>query len=420
MQENVQTVSSFVQQVKTLLEPRLQRVWIKGEISNYRPSSSGHTYFTLSDRNASLSMVLFRGDMLRNPEAKNFKDGDEVLCFGDVSVYAKRGTFQVIVKILKSVGKGDLQADFEKLKLKLGQEGLFDMEAKVSPPDFPNKIAVITSPTGAAVKDFLQVYSRRAIHMDVLIVPAIVQGDKAPASIRNALFHALKFHMEKTPLDAIVLTRGGGSMEDLWCFNDEGLAYDIFNSPVPIISAIGHERDFTISDFVADVRCETPSAAAELLTQSQTHYVSRLNGLKQVISGYGRNVLSPYEHRTSQLNPKLYIQKMIRRVESWQRRMDQIRLTDRLQFNDLELLLDDLRGRLVSSLTENCLDLERKIEKYDSLLNALGPMQVLKRGYSYTTIGSQVVSSQKDFNKIKSQQSLEIHFHDGKGEVLKK
>lgn len=419
MQENVQTVSGFVQQVKSLLEPRLQRVWIKGEISNYRPSSSGHTYFTLSDRNASLSMVLFRGDMLRNPEASKFRDGDEVLCFGDVSVYAKRGTFQVIVKIIKAVGKGDLQADFEKLKLKLGQEGLFDMESKQRPADFPTKIAVITSPTGAAVKDFLQVYSRRAIHMDVLLVPAVVQGEKAPASIRNALFHALKFHMEKTPLDAIVLTRGGGSMEDLWCFNDEGLAYDIFNSPVPIISAIGHERDFTISDFVADIRCETPSAAAEFLTQSQTSYSNKMQGLRQILNSYARQILAPYEQSLTKANPKLYIEKMIRQVESWQRRMDHIRLGERIQFNELELLLDDFRQRLVIAPKESCSELERQLEKYDSLLNALGPMQVLKRGYSYTKVGSKVIASQQDFDAIEGQTELEIHFHDGQGSVKK-
>lgn len=420
MQEKAHSVSEFVNQVKGVLEPRFQRIWIRGEISNYRPSSTGHTYFTLSDRSASVSMVLFRGDMIRNPDAQKFRDGDEIMCFGDVSVYAKRGTFQVIVKIIKAVGKGNLQADFEKLKSKLSQEGLFDLESKQSIPDFPMKVAVITSPSGAAVKDFLQVYSRRALHMDVLIVPAIVQGEKAPASLRNALFHTLKFHLEKSPIDVIVLTRGGGSMEDLWCFNDEGLAYDIFNSPVPIISAIGHERDFSISDFVADVRCETPTAAAELLTQEQTLFNNKMTHLRQVLSVHSKNIISSYEKKMVSLNPRLYLDKMIRKVESWQRRFDRIRLHERLSFNEHELLLDDFKGRLYSSPVERIDVARRQIDKIGSLLNALGPNQVLKRGYSYLKFENQVVSDQKKFDSLNDSAELEIHFHDGKGKVAKK
>lgn len=420
MQEQAQSVSDFVNQVKHTLEPRFQRIWIRGEISNYRPSSGGHTYFTLSDRNASVSMVLFRGDMIRNPEAQKFRDGDEVMCFGDVSVYAKRGTFQIIVKVIKAVGKGDLQADFEKLKAKLSQEGLFDLEAKQSIPEFPLKVAVITSPSGAAVKDFLQVYSRRALHMDVLLVPAVVQGEKAPPSIRNALFHALKFHMEKQPLDVIVLTRGGGSMEDLWCFNDEGLAYDIFNSPVPIISAIGHERDFTISDFVADLRCETPTAAAEFITQGQTHFTSKMNNLKRVLNNHAKSVLSQYERRLIPLNPKMFLDKTIRKVESWQNRLDNIRLKESLSFNEYELLLDDLQNRLKSGPKEKISEHHQHLDKMNSLLNALGPNQVLKRGYSFLKFDEQVIADQKSFDALEKSTELEIYFHDGKGKVAKK
>jgi exodeoxyribonuclease VII large subunit len=419
MQEQAQSVSDFVNQVKHTLEPRFQRVWIRGEISNYRPSSSGHTYFTLSDRLASVSMVLFRGDMIRNPEAQKFRDGDEVMCFGDVSVYAKRGTFQVIVKIIKAVGKGDLQADFEKLKMKLSGEGLFDLEQKQAIPEFPLKVAVITSPTGAAVKDFLQVYSRRALHMDVMLVPAVVQGEKAPPSIRNALFHTLKFHMDKQLLDAIVITRGGGSMEDLWCFNDEGLAYDIFNSPVPIISAIGHERDFTISDFVADLRCETPTAAAEYLTQAQTLFTSKMHNLKRVLNGHGKSVLANYERKIVPLNPKLFLDKTVRKVESWQRRLENVRLADRISFNDYELLIDDLRQRLKTGPEEKIKDHHSNLDKMNSLLNALGPKQVLQRGYSFIKTDDKVVADQKSFDKLKKDTELEIHFHDGRGKVAK-
>lgn len=420
MQDQAQSVTEFVHKIKQTLEPRFQKIWIQGEISNFRPSSSGHTYFNLSDKNSSVSMVLFRGDLMRNPDARTIKDGDEVACFGDVSVYGKRGTFQVVVKLIKPLGKGNLLVEFEKLKKKLASEGMFDLDAKQNLPTFPQKIGLITSPTGAAIKDFLQVFQRRALHMDILLAPAVVQGEKAPPSIRNALFHLLKFHMEKSPLDCIVITRGGGSMEDLWCFNDEGLAYDIYNSPVPIISAIGHERDFTISDFVADQRCETPSAAAELLTQNQTKILERLHHMQRLLSNVSKQIGEREKQKLSSLNPKLQLSKVLNRVESWSRRFEKVRLAESINLNEYELLIDDLRQRMLSGISTSLEKEERRMTRSHELLNVLGPKQVLSRGYSFMKMNDKVIKDAKSFDKLNKNDELMIHFYDGEGKVIKK
>ena len=223
----------------------------------------------------------------------------------------------------------------------------------------------------------------------------------------------------KEPLDVIVLTRGGGSMEDLWCFNDEGLAYDIYNCPVPVISAIGHERDFTISDFVADKRCETPSAAAEFLTQTQTQLLSRLENQKRLLYGISRTLTTDQLKEVNQLNPRLILNKVINQVNQWKSRLDRIDLERSIDLNEYFLLIDDFVERMKSGAEQKIEKNLRKIEKDEELLNALSPLNVLSRGYSIAQVEDQVIGSEKEFRKLKKESELSITFSDGKGQVRK-
>ncbi|MGE9295989.1 MAG: exodeoxyribonuclease VII large subunit, partial [Puniceicoccales bacterium] len=254
------TVGEFTRRVKTLLETHLKPCWIRGEVSNLRRQASGHVYFTLKDDKSQLSCVLFRGDAAR--QTVNLRDGLAVMVFGEVSVYEPRGTHQLICRMVQEEGMGRLQERFEKLKAKLDAEGLFAPERKRPIPAWPGTVAVITSPSGAAIKDFVSVLQRRDWRGRLLLVPAKVQGEGAALEIVDALKQVLTHGQA----ELIVVMRGGGSLEDLWCFNEEIVARAVAGSPVPVISAVGHEIDFTLSDFAADKRAETPTAAAELIS----------------------------------------------------------------------------------------------------------------------------------------------------------
>ena len=249
-------VSEAVNLIKRSLESEFFDLTIVGEVSNFTSSAAGHFYFTLSDKDASLSCAMFKMDAMRNPIIRKIRNGEKVYLRGPISVYAKRGTFQLLGKKILKYGQGDLKAQFEFLKEKLRSQGFFDLENKKEIPRFPKKIAVVTAKQGAALQDFLNVMKRRSLSYDILICPALVQGDAAPASI----IKALNVISSRSDIDLIVITRGGGSMEDLWAFNNEELVKCIYNLKAPVISAIGHQVDFTLSDFVADMRCETPTA----------------------------------------------------------------------------------------------------------------------------------------------------------------
>ncbi len=256
-------VHELVGQVRELVEQEFGDVWVEGEISNYRPAPSGHVYFTLKDADAQLPIVFFR----RHATLLRFKpeDGLHVLVRGRLSVYEQRGQMQLVAETMEPVGAGSLQLAFEQLKERLKAEGLFDAERKRPLPMFPRTVGIITSPTGAVIRDFLNIVSRRHSGLNVLLCPASVQGDSAPAEIEAALAELNASGL----VDVIVVARGGGSLEDLGAFNSERVARAIFASRLPVVSAVGHETDFTISDFVADLRAPTPSAAAELITEAQ-------------------------------------------------------------------------------------------------------------------------------------------------------
>lgn len=258
----VESVSEFTRRVKTVLEAGVRPGWVRGEVSNLRAQASGHVYFSLKDAGAQLACVLFRGDALRQSVA--LRDGLQLLAYGEVSVYEQRGQYQLIVRQLVEDGQGRLQQEFERLKQRLADEGLFDAARKAAIPSVPDTIGFITSPTGAAVHDFIRILLRRGWRGRLVILPAKVQGEGAASD----MIEMLRLAETLGGFDLLVIGRGGGSLEDLWAFNEEPLVRAVAACPVPIISAVGHEIDFTLCDFAADVRAETPSAAAELISSS--------------------------------------------------------------------------------------------------------------------------------------------------------
>ena len=286
------TVSQLNRQVKTLIEQGMTRLWVEGEISNLSRPASGHIYLSLKDDTAQVSAAWFR-QRQRGP-AIGFKNGDRVLAYGRVSLYEARGNYQLIIEQMEPAGEGVLKRRFDALKLKLAGEGLFDEGAKQALPTLPKRIGVITSPSGAAVRDVLSVLGRRFPAVPVVIYPAAVQGDAAPGELIAALATAV----QRNECDVLILCRGGGSIEDLWAFNDEALARAISDCPLPVVSAVGHEVDFTIADFVADVRAPTPSGAAEIIVPSQSDWLRQISGLATRIARVGQRAL---EDRSQQL-----------------------------------------------------------------------------------------------------------------------
>ncbi len=279
------SVSELNRQVKALLEAGVPRLWVIGEISNLARPPSGHVYFTLKDESSQIRCAFFR-QRQRGPTTR-LADGDQVLVFGRVSIYEARGDYQLIVEQLEEAGEGELRRRFEALKKKLHAEGLFDDEAKQDLPGLPERIGIVTSPTGAAVRDMLTVLRRRFPAVPVVIYPTLVQGDTAAPLICEAIAKAVR----RGECDVLVLARGGGSLEDLWPFNEEIVARAIYDCPIPVISAVGHEIDFTIADFVADLRAPTPSGAAELVVPDQAEWLRGLTATAARIGMLGRRYL---------------------------------------------------------------------------------------------------------------------------------
>ena len=355
------TVTAITLAIKQMMEGVFRGVFVEGEVSNLRTAASGHVYFDLKDREALLSGVMFKWDARKY--GGQLEEGMKVRVGGDLSCYAKQGRYQIVAKTAESLTKGNLFLEFEKLKKKLEAEGLFLPEHKKEIPLFPQRIAVITSPTGAAVRDILSVLKRRNPHLEVLIIPTLVQGDEAAPQIAQALEDANSF----TPRpDVILLGRGGGSIEDLWAFNEETVARAIFKSKIPVISCVGHEVDFTIADFVADLRAPTPSAAAELVVQNsqntQTHISQLQKRLLQAVSLFYERAKRRYDLAVG--SPVFKYPENLTLAK--------------------EQELDDLSLRLDNAFQTKRKDFENRYALASQKLLALGPHAVLKRGYSIT------------------------------------
>lgn len=293
------TVTEFTRRMKALVENAFDGVWIRGEVSNLRIQSSGHAYFTLKDAGAQLSAVAFRGTLAR--AGTRLREGMQLVVFGQISIYEPRGNYQIIVRTFQEEGVGRLQEAFEKLRRKLEAEGLFDKNKKRPLPTFPRTIAFVTSPTGAAIRDFISILKRRDWIGRLIVVPAKVQGVGAAEEIVAGIEAANKIR----ELELLVVGRGGGSLEDLWCFNEEIVARTVRASRVPVISAVGHEIDFTLSDFAADLRAETPSAAAEFISSARMEMVDRFENASALFEDLTERKMQDFSQRLDLLESKL-------------------------------------------------------------------------------------------------------------------
>src|SRR5881409_1454831 len=321
------TVSELTRSIRGTLETKFRAVWVQGEISNYKLHPSGHQYFTLKDQRAQIGCVIWRDTMA--PVRQPLADGAQVQVYGTVTVFEARGQYQLNVQILQPRGMGLLQAKFEALKRKLEAEGLFAAERKRPLPKFPRRIGIVTSPSGAAIRDMVNVLRRRAPWLQILINPVRVQGTGAAQEIAVAIRELATPNEAFATVDLIVVTRGGGSIEDLWEFNEEIVARAIFHSAIPVVSAVGHEIDFTISDFVADVRAATPSAAAEIITEGA--FASR-----QFVAE-ASDWMAQRIHRRLEREEENFRQ--------WTQRL--LRLHPRRRLNEKLQLLDDLQTGLL-------------------------------------------------------------------------
>jgi len=421
------TVTQFVSQVKNLLEGEFRNVCIIGEITNLSASSAGHYYFSVSDKDSAVSAALFRGNAMRNPLIKKLQDGDKVILHGNMGVYAKRGTFQIIVTRIEKAGKGDLLAQFELLKKKLAGEGLFDPSIKKEIPAYPKRVAVITSIGGAALQDFNNVYKRRSIWMDILIVPAVVQGAASPNSLRKAI-NLINLYQKQAPsdkkIDVVVLTRGGGSLEDLWAFNDEALARDLFSLSIPCVSAVGHQVDYTITDFVADLRCETPTAAAEILTYPQTKLKEGLHHSVTRLNSEIRHILADIKEVLDKAHPREILNQIWQNFLNLRKKIETLNISPRFyeltRIHEKQIFLDEMLTRMKQMMLEWCRDKTSQNEKMFELLRVLNPNNVLGRGYVYIRDEKgKIIPSLSSYSKLKQNEKLRLNFHDGEGSALK-
>ncbi len=374
MKAHIYSVSQVNRYIKNLLERDvfLNDVFVEAEISNFKAHSSGHFYFTLKDENASISVVMYKS----YAEKIKFlpENGMKVTVYGYVSLYEKTGQYQIYAQIIEPTGKGALYAAFEQLKNRLEKEGIFDADKKKKLPQFPKKIAVLTSPTGAAIRDVIRICKRRNPCVKIVIVPVIVQGDFAVESICKGL----KLINEYKNVDLIILGRGGGSIEDLWCFNDEKVARAIFKSKIPIISAVGHETDFTISDFVADVRASTPSAAAEIAVPCLSDIKDRLYCLYDDMDNALQWKKSDYKRRFEYAVQSAFFNKPFEKI------------------NELKQKIYEVDKNIFKAVLNKKDNTNIRFNNLIMRLEGVSPMNVLKRGFSIVYKDNKPISSIDD------------------------
>ena len=386
----VLTVAELTRQIRGTLETKFGAVWVQGEISNYKLHPSGHQYFTLKDARAQISCVIFRNTMapLSRTSAR-LVDGTQVQLYGNVSVFEARGQYQISVQILQPRGQGLLQAKFEAVKRKLDAEGLFDPAQKRVLPRFPRRIGIVTSPSGAAIRDMLNVLQRRAPWLQILISPVRVQGTGAAAEIAVAIRELAAPNENWPPLDLIVVARGGGSIEDLWEFNEEIIARTIADVGLPIVSAIGHEIDFTICDFVADLRAPTPSAAAELIVPDIVDLRRRIEMCERALGREGLKRMQDAQQHLDHARATLH-RCLAHKIDNYKRALSHIAgaLQPRKLSGELVLRRNrfvDLRRRFVELPSRILQNAEHRFREAEGMLRVLGPEATLRRGYSITT-----------------------------------
>lgn len=405
------TVSQLTRYIKYKIDndTNLQEVFLKGEISNFKAHTRGHYYFTLKDENSRINAIMFAS------QTKNIKfipeDGMKVLVTGKISVYEANGGYQIYVSDMLEDGVGNLYIAYEQLKKKLESEGLFAKDKKKAIPKIPKRVGVITAPTGAAIRDIISTIKRRFPITEIILLPALVQGAEAAPSIVEQIKKAEEYN-----LDTLIVGRGGGSIEDMWCFNDEEVAYAIYNSNIPIISAVGHEIDFTIADFVADLRAPTPTGAAELAVPNRLdviNYIEQLNiRSKKII----KNKLDFLKQRLNDVTEKYILKNPISIYEVKEQQFSQI--IDKLKYNITNIYNQKEKEYL--SITSSFIFkeptklIDKRKQKYlqiISKLDALSPLSTIKRGYNILRKDNKVITSKKDLSK---KDKVELELSDGK------
>ena len=385
---NLVSVSELTGHIKAILEGTFPSIWVSGEISDVVRPRSGHVYFTLKDAQSQIRGVMWRTAAARLKEP--LKDGQSVQCFGDVEVYAPRGTYQLVVRKVQTQGVGGLQAAFQRLQAKLNEEGIFDAERKKPLPSFPRRIGVITSPSGAAIQDFLKAASHRWRGTEIVIIPSLVQGNEAVERIVHAIVSA---HNYRPKLDALVLARGGGSLEDLWCFNDEAVVRAVAACTIPTVSAIGHEIDVTLCDLAADVRALTP-------TDGATKVLPNGESLRRNVQNLGQRM----RRQATQMLESRRIQ-----LESIATRTVLKRPHDIV--HDRCRVLDDLDARARRAIFSKIKLGRAQLSSSAAALSALSPLQVLTRGYSVTL--TDAGKAVQDVSQVQRGQAIRTRLHRG-------
>lgn len=420
--KNVYSVSQLTQAIRETLESPFRNVSVQGEVTNLKLQASGHVYFTLKDREAQISAVLFRGNagkLQRLP-----KDGDQIIALGEISVYPPRGSYQLVVRELQHAGLGELLLKFHKLKEELAQKGYFDPKHKKPLPPLPKKIGVVTSPTGAVIQDILHVLQRRFAGFHLILHPVKVQGEGAAAEIAQAIHDMNRFDL----VDVMIVGRGGGSIEDLWAFNEEIVVKAIFDSKIPVISAVGHETDYTLSDLAADVRAPTPSAAAEMVLKEKAQLLQFLQDRKNRLTEQMAQNLrvrkqrlkdickqpvlySPYallgqkmqrldalEQQLKALQPLKQIEQLLGKLKTYKTGLDAAWMAGhKLRLQKLQASV--LQKRLLDTVTTKIQRSKEKLLSVSEHLSSLDPRNILKKGYS-------ILFSEKDSSIILSAESL--------------
>ncbi|MGB4705542.1 MAG: exodeoxyribonuclease VII large subunit [Candidatus Saccharicenans sp.] len=426
IQDKIYTVSELTRLVRLELESSFPFVWVEGEISNLRSPSSGHFYFTLKDEYAQLRAVMFRGnasriqfELRKNHLTASFelKNGMKVVCGGRLTVYEKGGEYQLVVEKLEPVGKGALQIAFEQLKARLQAEGLFDPKHKKKLPLLPKKIGIVTSPTGAAIRDILRVIERRFNRLHIVIYPSLVQGDGAARNISEGL----EYFSRRDDIDVVIVARGGGSLEDLWAFNEELVARAIFNcmKTKPVISAVGHEIDFTIADFVADIRASTPSAAAEMVVAREEEFREKIENLFIRLHQNQKHLVETLKNRIERLSEESIIKHFRYRLNTLYQTVDGLNYRawtaihrTRKQLSDLKNRNQQLSQQMEHRIRLRLNSLESTWKQLSSALNTLSPLNVMKKGYTICWKSGGLLPLQKA-SEVQPGEDILVSFYRG-------
>jgi exodeoxyribonuclease VII large subunit len=380
------SISEVTGIIKGVIDENFKDIAVQGEISNYKKHTSGHIYLTLKDEGAQLSAVIWRGNAANLKI--NLQDGIKVIAKGSITVYEPQGKYQIIISSIQPLGMGELQLAFERLKKKLQAEGLFDEEHKKPLPEYPESIGIVTSQTGAAIRDLVSVISRRYPVVKLIIYPVNVQGAGSAEEIANAI----KIFNEYKKVDVLIVGRGGGSLEDLWSFNEEIVARAIYDSAIPVISAVGHQIDFTISDFVADVRAATPSAAGEMVVPDKKELMERISDIQNLLFTNIKNNIDYHREQIQNLVKSYSFNRPIDLLRRYQQR------------------LDDIVSRIETLAIHKMNISKEKINSLEKRLLALNPESILNRGYVIVKRQDKIIDSAKT---LKANDDIDLKFRDG-------